>query len=599
MEAHKRIKVLSKLLANQIAAGEVIERPASIVKEIIENSLDAGATHLNIHLERGGKQLIKIQDNGSGIHPDDLELAFSRHATSKILAQADLAQIQTLGFRGEALASIASVAKLTITSKHGDYPAKMATAAGRDMQVEIKPAAHPPGSTIEVKSLFFNTPARKKFLKSERTEFLHVEEIIKRLALARSDIAIDFYHDQKLVKRYVASKGNQETRVQAVLSKPFLDAALAVDCAITQLRLQGWVGKPEFARSSNDYQFFYVNGRMVRDKVINHAVRSAYENKIYPGRFPAYVLYLSCDPAAVDVNVHPTKHEVRFRDSRFVHDFIAQTVAESLESVLHTSEPNVGAALYAAHGSHEMRPLQQDACEPNAGVLHRSAREPAFTQSIQLPRIDPVKYDETNVGAALYAAHGSHEMRPLQQDACEPNAGVLHRSTRPQTQAPQHPFGETLTLLANKVLVTQKDDTLFAIDWQRTLINFAKTSWQEAIDIKTIPLTPLLLPITLPEQYYGAYTEALQNLGFEIQTVGPEQSMLRAIPRVLQGLDTQTAMQDLIDSKPKELQQHFALHWARAHSTSLRDIARTLQDCFALLDKEGIRHKQYPADILL
>ncbi len=553
MSTHKRIKILSPILANQIAAGEVIERPASIVKELVENSLDAGATHLNIHLERGGKNLIKVHDNGLGVHPEDLSLALSRHATSKIHAQADLSQIETLGFRGEALASIASVAKLNITSKHGEHEAQSASASGRDMQVDIKPAAHPQGTTVEVKNLFFNTPARKKFLKSERTEFLHVEDIVKRLALARHDIAIDFYHDGKLVKRYVAAKDCPQTRIQAGLSKPFMDAAIKINNRVTQVRLQGWVGKPEFARSSNDYQFFYVNGRMVRDKVINHAVRLAYEDKIYPGRFPAYVLYLTCEPSAVDVNVHPTKHEVRFRESRLIHDFIAQSVADVLEFPVDSCvEPAVGAALHVA-------------------------RTPANTWRDVGLTSDRVAYNAT--------------------PTIEPAVGAEQHSTRNNDSISF--FGTPLTLLANKILITQQNDELFAIDWFKTLSNYAVATWQQAIEQQIIPLTPLLLPLTLQEQEYGVYTDALKQLGFELQIIGPDQSILRAIPRILQGMDVQTALQGLQASKPKDLQQYFAKHWAASQSTSLRDIARTLQDCYALLGKSGVKHKLYTTQNLL
>ncbi len=527
---HKRIKLLSPILANQIAAGEVIERPASIVKELVENSIDAGATHLTIHLERGGKNLIKVQDNGIGIHPDDLTLSLSRHATSKIDSQADLAQIQTLGFRGEALASMASIAKLTLTSQHANHEAQSASASGRDMAITVKPASHPRGTTVEVKDLFFNTPARKKFLKSERTEFLHVEEVVKHLALGCHDVSIDFYHDKKLVKRYVAANASPQTRIQAVLSKTFIDASVSIDHAITQARLQGWIGKPEFARSSNDYQFFYVNGRMVRDKVMNHAVRLAYENKIYPGRFPAYVLYLTCDPAGVDVNVHPTKHEVRFRESRLIHDFVAQSVEAGLNDGL-------------------LRP-----CRP--------------------------RNDETFSISSLRAPQ--ERSNPL----------VIPSFT-------SHPFGTVLTLLDNKVLITQQDNILFAIDWLKTLTHYVQKNWQQCLNEQIIPLTPLLLPITLDEQRYGVYTDKLSELGFELQTMGPSQILLRAIPRPLQGIDIQKALNDLLEQKPVDIKQYFAKQWAQSQSTSLRDINTLLADCAGLLGKENIPHKFYVSEMLI
>jgi DNA mismatch repair protein MutL len=330
----QRIHLLPPLLANQIAAGEVIERPASVVKELLENSLDAGATQLEITLLQGGRQLIRIQDNGAGIHPEDLPLALARHATSKIHHPADLAQISTLGFRGEALASIASIARVTVTSQHGDHNALAASTQGRDLAINLVPAAHPRGTTVEVADIFYNTPARRKFLKSDRTEWVHIEEMIKRMALARPDVGFTLSHEGKLVKRYVRVPQDPALRVEQVLGKTFTQGARSIHETISSLHLEGWIADPESARSSTDMQYCYVNGRMVRDKMLNHAIRLAFEDKIYPGRFPAYVLHLSCDHAAVDVNVHPTKHEVRFREARTVHDFVFTALQKVLNPIV-------------------------------------------------------------------------------------------------------------------------------------------------------------------------------------------------------------------------------------------------------------------------
>lgn len=338
-----RISILPPILANQIAAGEVVERPASVVKELLENSLDAGASQLDIHLIAGGRQLIRIQDNGQGIHPEDLPLALARHATSKIQHSADLAQIQTLGFRGEALASIASIARVKITSQHADFDALCASVQGRDLGVTLYPAAHPRGTTVEVADLFFNTPARRKFLKSDRTEFLHIEEMIKRMALARPEVGFNLYHDEKLIKRFVAVPHDPDLRIEQVLTKSFMEGAVPIDSTISAFKLQGWLADLEFARSSTDMQFCYVNGRMVRDKLLNHAVRLAFEGKLYPGRFPAYILHLTCDPSAVDVNVHPTKHEVRFREARTVHDFVLSSLQKVMNPITMAPRPVVGA----------------------------------------------------------------------------------------------------------------------------------------------------------------------------------------------------------------------------------------------------------------
>jgi DNA mismatch repair protein MutL len=324
-----RIQLLSPFLSNQIAAGEVVERPASVVKELIENSLDAGATQIKLILEKGGTTLIRIEDNGRGIHPDDMLLALAAHSTSKIAAPSDLAQISTLGFRGEALASIASVSRLTLTSCRAPHEALSVHVEGREMRPVVKPAAHPVGTSVEVKHLFFNTPARQKFLKSERSELLAIEEVLKRIVLMHPAVSFHMYHDHKCIKRYDPTQ-DFKPRIQQVLSRAFIDKSFYVDASITQMRLYGWLGACEDARSSHDQAHFYVNGRPLRDKVLMHAVRSAYGDQLFVGRYPSYVLFLECDPASVDVNVHPTKHEVRFREARLVHDFIVSTVQQSI-----------------------------------------------------------------------------------------------------------------------------------------------------------------------------------------------------------------------------------------------------------------------------
>jgi DNA mismatch repair protein MutL len=319
------IEILPARLANQIAAGEVVERPSSVVKELVENSLDAGATTIKIDIEKGGSKRIRISDNGFGIVKDELTLALSRHATSKIKDLNDLEGINSLGFRGEALASISSVARLTLTSKPAEQEsAWQAIAEGRDMAVALQPAAHPTGTTIDVIDLFFNTPARRKFLRTEKTEFAHIEEVIKRIALARFDVSFILSHNQKVVKHFkgVNSKSLYSKRVAQICGQKFIEHALEVDCQHGDLKLSGWVGLPSFSRSQNDLNFSYVNGRMMRDKLINHAIRQAYSNLLPADTYPAFVLFLVLDVREVDVNVHPAKHEVRFHQGRYIHDFI-------------------------------------------------------------------------------------------------------------------------------------------------------------------------------------------------------------------------------------------------------------------------------------
>ncbi|HEN3579226.1 TPA: DNA mismatch repair endonuclease MutL [Yersinia enterocolitica] len=328
------IQILPPQLANQIAAGEVVERPASVVKELVENSLDAGASRIDIDIERGGAKLIRIRDNGCGIGKDDLALALARHATSKISSLEDLEAILSMGFRGEALASISSVSRLILTSRTVEQnEAWQAYAEGRDMAVTIKPAAHPVGSTLEVLDLFYNTPARRKFMRTEKTEFGHIDEVVRRIALARFDVAINLSHNGKLMRQYRAAPdpSQHERRLASICGPAFLQHALAISWQHGDLTIRGWVADPAASRTLSEIQYCYVNNRMMRDRLINHAIRQAYQDLLKDDQQPAYVLYLDIDPHQVDVNVHPAKHEVRFHQARLVHDFIYQAVTTVLQ----------------------------------------------------------------------------------------------------------------------------------------------------------------------------------------------------------------------------------------------------------------------------
>ncbi|WP_239739318.1 DNA mismatch repair endonuclease MutL [Proteus penneri] len=334
------INLLPPQLANQIAAGEVVERPASVVKELLENSLDAGATSIDIDIDKGGAKLIRIRDNGCGINRDDLKLALARHATSKISTLDDLEAIMSMGFRGEALASISSVSRLILTSRTQDQEeAWQAYAEGRDMAVTIKPAAHPVGSTVEVLDLFYNTPARRKFLRTEKTEFAHIDEVIRRIALSRFDVTINLTHNGKRVRQYRAVKdeSQQNRRLSAICGNNFVNQSMQLSWEHGDLAIKGWVEHPLSPVQSSEIQYCYVNGRMMRDRLINHAIRQAYEGYLQGEQQPSYILYLSVDPHQVDVNVHPAKHEVRFHESRLVHDFIYQGVLSVLRQA--TQEP--------------------------------------------------------------------------------------------------------------------------------------------------------------------------------------------------------------------------------------------------------------------
>ncbi|OLQ70280.1 DNA mismatch repair protein MutL [Photobacterium proteolyticum] len=380
------IQILPARLANQIAAGEVVERPASVVKELVENSLDAGATRIDIDIDKGGSRTIRIRDNGKGIPKEELSLALSRHATSKITSLDDLEAIMSLGFRGEALASISSVSRLTLTSKTADQEeAWSAYAEGRDMEVQLKPAAHPVGTTLEVLDLFFNTPARRKFLRTEKTEFSHIDELLKRIALSRLDVTINLRHNGKMIRQYRASQTQvqKERRLAAVCGSNFLNHALAVELEHGDLKLSGWICSPQGARAQNDIQYCYVNGRMMKDKLINHAIRQAYETSLAADQYAAYVLFIEVDPHQVDVNVHPAKHEVRFHQARLVHDFICQGLQSALQQGLEHSLEESSEALYqpprrgSAEASQAVAPPDDGIAEPSA-VMSAVARTPDY-----------------------------------------------------------------------------------------------------------------------------------------------------------------------------------------------------------------------------
>ncbi len=373
------IQILPPQLANQIAAGEVVERPASVVKELVENSLDAGASRIDIDIERGGAKLIRIRDNGCGIGKDDLALALARHATSKISSLEDLEAILSMGFRGEALASISSVSRLILTSRTAEQnEAWQAYAEGRDMAVTIKPAAHPVGSTLEVLDLFYNTPARRKFMRTEKTEFGHIDEVVRRIALARFDVAINLSHNGKLMRQYRAAPdpSQHERRLASICGPAFLQHALAISWQHGDLTIRGWVADPAASRTLSEMQYCYVNNRMMRDRLINHAIRQAYQDLLKDDQQPAYVLYLDIDPHQVDVNVHPAKHEVRFHQARLVHDFIYQAVTTVLQQTA-TPVLNIN-----EDGEEIEAPRWQPENRVAAGVNKYAQPEPAKTAPV-------------------------------------------------------------------------------------------------------------------------------------------------------------------------------------------------------------------------
>ncbi len=482
-----RIHALSTQLANQIAAGEVVERPASVLKELLENSLDAGAARIDVEVERGGTGLIRVRDDGGGIHRDDLHLALSPHATSKIRSQEDLERIASLGFRGEALASIGSVSRLSLTSRHEGAEQAWCIA---EIGAEPTPAAHPVGTTVEVRDLFYNTPARRKFLRSESTEFFHLEQLFKRVALSRFGVALSLHHNRREVLRLREVAPGERRRVADVIGPAFARDALSVDFAVDGLRLWGWLSPPTAARAQADVQYFYVNGRLVRDRLIGHALRQAHRDRLEEGRHPAYVLYLEIDVAQVDVNVHPTKHEVRFRETRRVHDFLFWAVQQAL-------------------GTELFEPANREASAPLA--------KPGY------PRM-PL---QARVGSAAVA----EQMTAYQ---------ALHegvRSGRPPRQTAGHRKLRLGSVLHGRYLLLESDAGPLLVDGGAAREALALAALSRDWEVGAMRSRPLLVPQLVALGALGErldqQREALEKLGFEITAAGEDEAMVRRVPLAL------------------------------------------------------------------
>ena len=435
------IQLLSPQLANQIAAGEVVERPASVVKELLENSLDAGATKIEVDIEKGGHKRIRIKDNGSGIVKSELQLALSRHATSKITTLDDLEQILSLGFRGEALASISSVSRLTLTSRtESQGEAWQAYCEGREMAVNIQPAAHPVGTTIDVADLFYNTPARRKFLRTEKTEFQHIEEVIKRIALSYPKVSFVLKHNDKVAKRFIADKeGSLATRIGAVVGQKFIQNAVHISTEYEGLHIDAWLGSEAMLRSSNDCQFSFVNGRGMRDKLIMHAIRQAYESVWGVVEQPSFVVYLTVNPKDVDVNVHPAKHEVRFQQGRLVHDFICKTVSDALHAMT-DEQPLMGMDANRPAGSDFMSSqVEHDYIRPLQNQT--SDHTQAFNESS--------RYSTSGVSHGTPQPYGQFTGSPRTTSADNAgggrSGGAAHRQSRGPSAAYQSSYNALMT----------------------------------------------------------------------------------------------------------------------------------------------------------
>nr|WP_200909429.1 DNA mismatch repair endonuclease MutL [Pseudomonas libanensis] len=554
MNSGSRIELLSPRLANQIAAGEVVERPASVIKELLENSIDSGAKRIDVDVEQGGVKLLRVRDDGSGISADDLPLALARHATSKIRDLEDLERVMSLGFRGEALASISSVARLTLTSRtRSAEQAWQVETEGRDMAPRVQPAAHPVGTSVEVRDLFFNTPARRKFLKAEKTEFDHLQEVIKRLALARFDVAFHLRHNGKTILSLHEAHDDaaRARRVAAVCGSGFLEQALPIEIERNGLRLWGWVGLPTFSRSQADLQYFFVNGRAVRDKLVAHAVRQAYRDVLFNGRHPTFVLFFEVDPSVVDVNVHPTKHEVRFRDGRMVHDFLYGTLHRALGDV--RPDDQLSAPIVTA----VVRPTG-----PEAGEFGPQGEMSLAANLLQSPQSQPT-YTAPNSGAG---AGYQYQYTPRPQSTVPvaeaqaayreffaplPGAEPGIAPSLPEGGGDIPPLGYALAQLKGIYILAENAHGLVLVDMHAAHERIMYERLKVAMASEGLSGQPLLVPESLALSQREAdcaeeHHSVFQKLGFELQRLGPETLAIRQIPALLKQAEANRLVADVL-----------------------------------------------------
>ncbi len=527
-----KIQLLDSRLANQIAAGEVVERPASVLKELLENALDAGSESISVDVEQGGVKLVRVRDNGSGIDRDDLPLALSRHATSKIRGLDDLEAIGTLGFRGEALAAISSVSRLTLASNvEGEAEGWQVQVEGRDMAPTVTPAGHPRGTTVTMRDLFFNTPARRRFLRTEKTEFNHLEEVFRRIALSEFNTAFRLTHNQKVIHQLPAGLDDtlRAARVAKLCGKGFMEQAIPVDVERDGIRLHGWMGLPTFSRSQADLQYFYVNGRVIRDKVVSHAVRQAYADVLYHGRHPAYVLFLELDPAQVDVNVHPTKHEVRFREQRMVHGFLYSSLHRAIAEVRPGQSP---AATVVDEGEAVM-----PAMEPSQASMSLSA--PAGRPSYSPPTGKGFSYGQ---GLRQADAYGALVRPQVAENPVMPPAS--DQETVP-------PLGYAVAQLHGIFILAENQQGLVVVDMhaahERITYERLKQSWSE----DKVRSQPLLVPVSLAvssreADFAEQQPEVFSRLGFMVDRAGPETLVVREVPAMLRDSDSEAMVRDVL-----------------------------------------------------
>jgi len=534
-----RIHALPPQLVNQIAAGEVVERPASVVKELVENCFDAGASQILVEVEQGGARLIKIRDNGCGIDKEDLPLALSRHATSKIQSLQDLEQVATMGFRGEALPSISSVSRLSLISRVKDADcAWRVQADGSEQTLDPQPDPHPLGTTIEVCDLFYNTPARRKFLKTDKTEFSHIDTLFKRMALSRFDIAFELKHNQREVFKFnlAENQAEREQRVTQIFGSTFLENSVAIDFNASGMHLYGWVGLPTFSRSQQDMQYFYVNGRLIKDRLVTHAIKQAYQDVLFHGRHPVYVLYLVLDPALVDVNAHPQKLEVRFREGRTVHDFLFKALHRCLADI---------------------RPkLQETAVESTVDAARPDVQKVVDFQPLAATDSKPA------VRQSYQAAAPRQSALPLDVDAqIEAYTQLVAPSSAPDIHEPrvaELPKAETAATLGYAVahlhdvyILSETQNGIILVDAHAAHERVTYEQFKSQYHQGSVPSQPLLLPVQI--QVSSAEAELaddqqafFMSLGFELNRMGEETLVVRAVPALLSGVDIGLLVKDVL-----------------------------------------------------
>ena len=594
------ITKLSPRLANQIAAGEVVERPASVIKELLENSLDSGASQIDIQVEQGGVKRIRVRDNGCGVSQDELPLALARHATSKIKELDDLEAVASLGFRGEALASIASVSRLTMKSAQEGSTGWQVETEGIDMEPRLSPAAQTQGTSVDVADLFFNTPARRKFLKTEKTEFGRIDEVVKRLALSHLDIGFRLEHNGRNIHSMnpCASPAEQARRVASVCGAAFMEQALPIDEQSEHLRLWGWMGLPTFSRSQADLQYFYVNGRSVKDKVVSHAVRQAYQDVLYHGRHPAYVLFLEVNPTWVDVNVHPTKHEVRFRDSRSVHGFIFS----ALHRVIAQTRPGDDTALSTSNGLHsnvsnlsaqnESVPVQQSFGlryqATNPATNYSGKMDSGLTGNSYQPSTPQVR--ET---MGFYKPN-----EPISESAinlsgiAESSANTFHELDQNQDVPP---LGFAIAQLKGIYILSENAEGMVLVDMHAAHERITLEKMRLAWDGEGLASQPLLVPESFAVSSREADAaeeneETFARLGIQLDRAGPETLMVRQVPILLKQPQVEPLIRDVLSdilelgsSKRIELQINEILGNMACHASVRANRKLSIEEMNALL----------------